>query len=360
MNSYYTAVIGLCVFALAAALTFVSRSSTLTRRNRVRFALLFSTVAIAAVCEWTGVLLQNTGSATRVLHIAVKVVELSLAPCTCLFLAWILDARFTRLMIVVFAVHAVLELLSGFYGFIFSVDGNSYYSHERFYWIYIAAYFIAIVYMLFFMFKGMKNYQYAGHVNIILVCLFLFAGILVQFFNGEIRVVYLAITISSILMYVFALEMVQQTDRLSGLINRWGFETYTQGLDFPSVIVFFDIDRFKSVNDEHGHVFGDKCIGAIGHTIKRVYAHSGKCFRYGGDEFCVVLRKNLETTDALNRQFCDELADIRVDGSSLPVVSIGYSYFDPDFGSIQSAVAQADEMMYRQKREHEALSAASR
>lgn len=360
MNHYYTAIIWLCVFALIAALTFVARSSTLTRRNRVRFALLFSTVAIAAVCEWTGVLLQNTGSATRVLHIAVKVIELSLAPCTCLFLAWILDARYTRLMMAFFAVHAALELLSGFFGFIFSVDDNSYYAHERFYWIYIAAYFVSILYMFFFMFKGMKNYQYAGHVNIILICLFLFTGILVQFIHGEIRVVYLAITISSILMYVFSLEMVQQTDRLSGLINRWGFETYTQGLDFPSVIVFFDIDKFKSVNDEYGHVFGDKCLGAIGYTIKHVYARYGKCFRYGGDEFCVVLRKNFEKIDALNRQFCDELENIRVDGSSLPVVSIGYSYFDPELGSIQSAIALADEMMYRQKREHEAPSAVSR
>ena len=60
---------------------------------------------------------------------------------------------------------------------------------------------------------------------------------------------------------------------------------------------------------------------------------------YGGDEFCVILQKNLKKTDAMNEQFIREIQEIRVEENRLPIVSFGYAYFDPEDGSFQSAMS---------------------
>lgn len=357
IKDYYTAVIWLCIFALSAVAVSINMSRTLMRQSRVRFILLFTSIALSALCEWIGVMLQNTGPETRTIHILVKMIELSVAPCTSIFFVWIVEPQHARGMMWFLAAHGLLEILSGFFGFIYYVDAYSYYYHAQYYWIYMLAYLVSLCYVFIIIGKSMKTYQYTGYVYTLMILLLILGGIVVQMINSSVRVVYLSLTIASVMIYVFSLEMVQQTDKLSELLNRRGFDTFVQNIDVPSVIIFFDIDRFKSMNDEYGHAFGDKCITTIGRTIKHVYAKNGKCFRYGGDEFCVILQKNLEKTDAMNEQFIREIQEIRVEENRLPIVSFGYAYFDPEDGSFQSAISLADEMMYRQKREHEALDA---
>ena len=346
--------IWLSIFSMSAVVVSVNGSGTLMRQTRVRFMLLFSSIALSALCEWAGVMLQNTGPATRTIHILVKMIELSIAPCTSIFFAWVIEPHHNRVMMWFLAFHALLEILSGFFGFIYYVDAYSYYYHAQYYWIYMFSYLVSLCYVFIVIGKGTQQYQYTGHMYIIMILLLILAGIAIQQI-GSVRVVYLSLAISSIMLYVFSLEMVQQTDKLSELLNRRAFDTYIQDVDQPSVIVFFDIDCFKRMNDEFGHTFGDQCISSIGKTIKHAYAKNGKCFRYGGDEFCVVLQKNLEKTDAMNEQFIREIQELRAKENRLPLVSFGYAYYDPEDGSIQNAIALADEMMYRQKREHESL-----
>jgi PleD family two-component response regulator len=61
------------------------------------------------------------------------------------------------------------------------------------------------------------------------------------------------------------------TDQLCGLLNRWGFDeaamwalTKAREANLPTTVLMCDIDRFKAINDQFGHEFGDKVIVAIG------------------------------------------------------------------------------------------------
>jgi diguanylate cyclase (GGDEF)-like protein len=85
-------------------------------------------------------------------------------------------------------------------------------------------------------------------------------------------------------------------DPLTGLGNRLAFdealERVVQGArrsDRPLSLVIADIDGFKAVNDRHGHLEGDRCLREVARTMATTVRPTDACFRWGGDEFAVLL-----------------------------------------------------------------------
>lgn len=83
--------------------------------------------------------------------------------------------------------------------------------------------------------------------------------------------------------------------------------------------------------------------------MRRAYGGNGLCFRYGGDEFAVLLEKDTDSVEALNEAFTAGMRRCRQDDPRLPHVSLGYSTFEPGKDSVEGAVVKADEMLYRNK-----------
>ena len=188
-----------------------------------------------------------------------------------------------------------------------------------------------------------------------MMVVFMLTGIIVQLINSEIRIVYVVLSIASIMMYVFTLEMVMQTDNLTELINRRGYENYISHLDKECIILFFDIDNFKNANDKYGHTYGDSCLKKTGNALKTAYAKYGKCFRYGGDEFCVIITRNMQNVEKASEVFKATMEKMRSYDRKLPDVSVGFSHFYPENDSILTSIEEADKMMYDNKSKHKAL-----
>mgnify|MGYP006433990865 CR=1 FL=1 len=92
------------------------------------------------------------------------------------------------------------------------------------------------------------------------------------------------------------LESLSSTDELTGLTNRRGFRTELQRTlasaarhDTGGVIVMIDLDRFKEVNDTHGHSAGNALLIDGAHTLKGWVRESDVVSRLGGDEFAVLM-----------------------------------------------------------------------
>ena len=88
-----------------------------------------------------------------------------------------------------------------------------------------------------------------------------------------------------------------QIDTLTGLNNRTSYDERIHA-EFrrskrslsPLSLVIIDIDHFKAVNDTYGHLAGDKCLLWLAQTIqKTIRRESDTAFRYGGEEFCIIL-----------------------------------------------------------------------
>ena len=69
------------------------------------------------------------------------------------------------------------------------------------------------------------------------------------------------------------------------------------------LLIVFDVDNFKQVNDCYGHLQGDACLAAIAACLKKAYARCGYCYRIGGDEFCVLLKNTAREAACSFRAF---------------------------------------------------------
>jgi len=115
--------------------------------------------------------------------------------------------------------------------------------------------------------------------------------------SAVITLLVLAMTLFAINRYQRQLETVAGTDPLTGLLNRQAFEFVFQQamLDSerrgsPLSAVLFDVDHFKAVNDDHGHLAGDRILRQIADTVRSVLRESDIVTRWGGEEFLVLLK----------------------------------------------------------------------
>ncbi|WP_169307363.1 GGDEF domain-containing protein [Chitiniphilus eburneus] len=92
------------------------------------------------------------------------------------------------------------------------------------------------------------------------------------------------------------LQQQAETDGLTGLINRRGLDSQCQHLFARNAVlgravglIMFDIDHFKQVNDEHGHLVGDRVLQAVAHIVRRVCRGNDIVGRFGGEEFVILV-----------------------------------------------------------------------
>jgi diguanylate cyclase (GGDEF)-like protein len=149
-----------------------------------------------------------------------------------------------------------------------------------------------------------------------------------------------------------------EQDTLTGLLNRKTFEFYFDKLRTrlaaacaaePSWLALLDIDHFKSINDTHGHLFGDEVLLLISQILKRTFRGADQLFRFGGEEFVIVLDR---TTD-IGAQIAFERLRAAIEGYDFPQVgrvtgSLGYTRIDSrDLPA--TCVERADAALYHAK-----------
>jgi len=121
-------------------------------------------------------------------------------------------------------------------------------------------------------------------------------------------------------------------------------------------LLYVDLDRFKQVNDTHGHAVGDMLLQAVANRLKGCVRETDTVARIGGDEFVVLLHsiRAADDTDIVVEKVRQVLAQpLRLDGHSLNIQpSIGVARY-PDHGTEEKQLFRhADEAMYCAKREH--------
>lgn len=127
----------------------------------------------------------------------------------------------------------------------------------------------------------------------------------------------------------------------------------------PFTLVFADLDGLKNVNDQHGHVYGDAYIATAASALEDLRG-SAEDFtaRYGGDEFLVVLKGDVqesllaERMSVLQRELLETAREIEL--PFVPSISWGAAQAQPH-DSVESLIARADEAMYRRKRSAKGL-----
>ncbi|GLQ29898.1 diguanylate cyclase [Litoribrevibacter albus] len=151
------------------------------------------------------------------------------------------------------------------------------------------------------------------------------------------------------------LEEMSRTDPLTGLLNvRHLNDTLTSVLraaqrrSEPVCFAYIDINDLKKMNDTKGHQFGDEILKMFAQTVRAVSRAEDSCFRYGGDEFCVIL-PNCESDAAIDI-YKKRLEDEIEKRSNFVSYSIGVIQTGPqDYLETEELIRQADDLMYHRK-----------
>lgn len=147
-------------------------------------------------------------------------------------------------------------------------------------------------------------------------------------------------------------------DDLTGAYNRRAFAGLfereaerSRAVGQPLSLVYFDLDRFKAVNDEHGHAAGDRVLVGVVAATRRQLRASDLLFRWGGDEFVILLPHTISAeATAFAEQLCSGIAATVV-ALHLPTVtmSVGVATTQAGATSADDLVTAADAAVYRAK-----------
>lgn len=158
-------------------------------------------------------------------------------------------------------------------------------------------------------------------------------------------------------------EMSQRalTDGLTGLYNRGHFyerlkeETARHSRDRrPLCVAMLDVNSLKAYNDTHGHIAGDRALQVIARALKAAVRQSDIVFRYGGDEFSIILVNTSGdvargAVDRAKAHVAKELASSGVESKTYLGLSAGVAVYGQDGPAETDLVEAADKALYRSK-----------
>ncbi|MDP3782861.1 MAG: GGDEF domain-containing protein [Sphingopyxis sp.] len=175
-----------------------------------------------------------------------------------------------------------------------------------------------------------------------------------------------SITAAISLMVAVAIDQISELrrqvddDKLSGLLNRRGFEAKAGSAlrrylddDRPVALMIADLDRFKQINDSYGHAVGDAIIAAFGAHVRAIGPAEMIAGRIGGEEFALLISSaGIETA----RQFAEAVriglapaAADRIPSTLVPTTSIGLTIGTPG-ANLSALMHEADQALYEAKR----------
>jgi diguanylate cyclase (GGDEF)-like protein len=176
----------------------------------------------------------------------------------------------------------------------------------------------------------------------------------IQTFAGQ-----AAVAIDNVLLHQEA-QRLSVTDGLTGLGNYRSFQqTLTREVDRaarferPLALLMLDLDRFKHVNDEHGHQIGDAVLVQVADRVREEVREVDIVARYGGEEFVIILPETgIEGASHLADRICERVraTPVRTTAGDLTVtVSVGVAVYPQHGSSSTGLVRAADQALYAAK-----------
>ena len=159
---------------------------------------------------------------------------------------------------------------------------------------------------------------------------------------------------------VARIQQLTITDDTTGLFNvRHLYKMLEQEMErgarhgSPLSLAFIDLDRFKLVNDVHGHLIGSELLGRVGSRLKQLSRPQDMCFRYGGDEFVILMPETAAVDGlAVASRLHQELIHTQFrmsNGIALSAsASVGLASCPPE-NAVHAIIGTADARMYEVK-----------
>lgn len=345
------------LFMTALCMLFlVTTNEYILPAQKKGFIVAFLGEVFIIVFEVLTIILNNFNIEFRAIHFISNYLGFLLTPILIAFFASSIG-RFHRIKIAMagissyFVVYNILVATNR----LFYIDDQNAYHRGNLFFVYLIFYFCALVYLVYeslrYSSKGFLKHK-------IFVCLLSFcflASISIQVLYPEVYLTRIAVTFCLCAYYAFIIEFTGLFDILTGVLNQGTYQKKIKELKEKQIVVIFDIDDFKYINDNYGHQYGDKCLKDVSKSAKMIFGNFGQCYRIGGDEFAVILRKNAKVETLLDR-FEKNIEEKFKNAQYRIYVSAGYSVCRKN-EHYEDVVQRADDNMYSVKNERKRLRA---
>ena len=348
------AVLAGCFGALLIMMVLIAKSITLPEKSRNGFLAAMTLTLVCIAAEILVLLVQQGPDSLWTWHLIGKIFVYGFSPIILLVLAWAITGGHCRMLGL--GVPAVISLIFALVTpaapYTFTVTPENVCLRGDFFWICMVAYASGMLFLLINTLFELKKFQSTSVGLLLAMMAFFVAGGICQLLLGDPCPFWVFLVLFVAMYHTFCCDMYYQMDELTRLLSRQAYESYLGKIDRRRsvVVLIFDVDEFKEINDRYGHRFGDFCLTAIADCIRGVFGNEGSCFRIGGDEFCVILTRT--EGDVIREsyvRFLREIESIRAMEKRIPLVSIGCARYNKDQGSIGEAISAADREMYHFK-----------
>lgn len=151
------------------------------------------------------------------------------------------------------------------------------------------------------------------------------------------------------------LEREATLDSLTGVYNKKTMETkmvqrMIENERASGAMFIIDVDNFKKINDNYGHLTGDRILQHVGNELQSLFRDNDLLGRIGGDEFAAYINAEDIHRIALTRaqQLCEKIRSVDIEGVFV-TVSIGIAFYPNDGMDYETLFKCADRALYRQK-----------
>ncbi len=359
-----------CVFLLAILLfNMYFRNGKYLPDQKMFIYMLLSTgmLLILDTMQWTfdghpGALPQNIIRASSVFYYMIQPLP---------GLLWCLYARYQismdvqemnagrMLLIIPLALNAVISVLSYFFEYYFYIDSSNYYHRGEYFWLFVVFAYCYFVYAAIYLHFNREKVDRHVFNSLIVFLVPPVAGSLVQIFHYGMSLTWPCSSLSLVLIYINIQKDQLNTDHLTGLYNRRLLDIHLNSSlrkkrKSGSIgVIMMDIDDFKFINDNFGHVEGDRALTETAIILKKSIGREGFIARYGGDEFvAVVPADDLNDVQAV-KDVIERNIDFFNEHSGTPykiVISMGLEIFECGAAvSTDDVLSTIDRNMYGNK-----------
>ena len=258
--------------------------------------------------------------------------------------------------------NALLSVASLWTGWYFYLDKANVYHRGGLFWLFAAITFGCVFYAQFYILANRKKLENVRYYSLLLFMLPPFLGGLLQVFFYGISLIWPCVSLSLLMLYINIQNNQLYTDYLTGLHNRRLLDQYLDGYLKKAApkehigCIMMDLNRFKTINDLHGHPTGDRALVDAANILKKSIGKNGFLARYGGDEFVAIVEveelPDLERTIDSIRQSVSQYNQRR-SAPYLIEFSFGYDMFACGSGLTKEQVLhRIDSLMYENKQSY--------
>lgn len=365
-----------CALALLIGILSLAENELFSHKKKNRFIAIAVIILFEIIID--SIALALDGKAINIeLYRGLKVIEFIVAPLIPTVLARLVAhkaywKKIQKYFYIIIVLNTSAQIVTLFIPLMFNVDENGMYTRTLFTYFYVASLVICFIMLIISSKKTYIQNNAATEFTLISINILLFIGMVIRGFLPQSNADWLCLTLGYFIFIVYYSNSYLKIDTITSLSNRRAFNSKISHINYSTAIIVIDANNFKAINDSYGHQCGDWALSKIAEAIFETYSKVGYCYRTGGDEFTVVLKKGMltkltnqtENYDTYKMIFNlitslnDRIKEMSNKHSMLRFgVSQGFGIYWPpskrptveEYMTVEEVIKVADERMYQDK-----------